>query len=121
LVYAAMIASACFRVMLERREDDANFVSPEWTTRYRRPLLSRLVSVLLVLSIVVVGLSFRSSKSRSIRITSVVAATAVISAAAGGVLFVLSDFQNSPNSAQMGGSFIVAYAFYFIELYLTKS
>jgi hypothetical protein len=76
-------------------------------------------ALLVVLSLVVVGLSFKS-KTRSLLILSIVAAAAVISAAVGGLLFVLSAFQNNANSAQMAGSFIGAYAFYFIELYFTK-
>lgn len=75
---------------------------------------------LVVLSIIVLALSFRSSKARSIRIASLLATAAIVSATIGGVLFVLSAFQNNANSAQMGGSFIGAYAFYFIELYYTK-
>jgi membrane associated rhomboid family serine protease len=75
--------------------------------------------LLVVLSLVVIGLSFKS-KPRSLRILSILAAAAVISAVIGGVLFVLSGFQNNANSAQMGGSFIGAYALYFLELYFTK-
>jgi hypothetical protein len=44
----------------------------------------------------------------------------IISAIIGGTLFVLSGFNNNGVSAQMGGSFIGAYAFFFIELYYTK-
>ena len=40
-----------------------------------------------------------------------------VSAIIGGVLFVLFGFSSGGVSAQMGGSFIGAYAFYFIELY----
>ena len=76
-------------------------------------------AALVVVSLVIIGFSFRL-KSRSLRILSVLAAAAVVSAMVGGVLFVLSDFQNNANSAQMGGSFIGAYAFYFIELYYTR-
>jgi hypothetical protein len=77
--------------------------------------------LLVALSIAVVALSFRASHARSIRVLSVLALGAIISAAVGGTLFVLSGFQNNANSAQMGGSFIGAYAFYFMELYFTKS
>lgn len=75
---------------------------------------------LVILSVLVLALSFRASKARSVRIASFVAMAAVISAAIGGILFTYSSFQSSPNSAQMGGSFIGAYAFYFLELYYTK-
>lgn len=64
-------------------------------------------ALLVVLSLAVLGLSFKS-KDRSIRIVSILATAAVVSAMVGGVLFVLSGFQNNPNSAQMGGSFIGA-------------
>lgn len=57
--------------------------------------------LLVVLSLVVIGLSFKS-KLRSLRILSILAAAGVISAVIGGVLFVLSGFQNNANSAQMG-------------------
>jgi len=37
-------------------------------------------------------------------------------AALGGILFVLSGFPANPGSAKMGGGFIGAYAFCFLEL-----
>ena len=77
-------------------------------------------SLLVMLSIAVLVLSFRLSTARSIRICSILAMAAVISAAVGGVLFVFSGFLDDANSAQMGGSFIGAYAFYFLELYYAK-
>ena len=75
--------------------------------------------LLLILSIVVLALSMRS-RPNSVRICAILGLLAVASAAAGGILFVLSGFQDNGNSAQMGGSFIAAYAFYFIELYYAK-
>ena len=45
---------------------------------------------------------------------------AVLSAAAGGILFVLSGFQNDGFSAQMGGSFLSAYAAAFLTLYFAR-
>lgn len=78
-------------------------------------------ATLLILSILVLALSYRATRERSVRIVALVAMIAIISATVGGVLFVLSAFQNNANSAQMGGSFIGAYAFYFIELYLIKA
>jgi heme A synthase len=77
--------------------------------------------LLVVMSIAVLVLSFRASRARSIRVLSVLTLAAIISAAVGGTLFVLSGFQNNANSAQMGGSFIGAYVFYFLELYFTKT
>lgn len=77
-------------------------------------------ALLVVLSVAVLVLSFRSSGAKSIRACAVLATAAVVSAALGGTLFVLSGFLNSANSAQMGGSFIGAYAFYFLELFYAK-
>jgi hypothetical protein len=44
----------------------------------------------------------------------------VVVAGVGGLFFVLSGFTNNGKSAQMGGSFIGAYAFYFMELHYAK-
>jgi hypothetical protein len=76
--------------------------------------------LLFFLSIAVLGLSFVWSKARSVRILAVLGIFAVFSAALGGYLFTLSGFSNGGNSAQMGGSFIGAYAAYFIMLYYAK-
>jgi hypothetical protein len=76
--------------------------------------------VLVAFSIVILALSFTISKSKNVRIFAILGFGSVISAAIGGTLFVLSSFQNNANSAQMGGSFIGAYAFYFLILYFTK-
>lgn len=74
---------------------------------------------LVALSLIVFVLSLRT-KAKSFQISSILALATVISAAVGGVLFVFSGFQDNGNSAQMSGSFIAAYALYFIELYFTK-
>lgn len=74
-------------------------------------------TALLACSVVVLGLSIRQ---RVGRLFAILGMGAVISAAIGGILFVLSGYQNNANSAQMGGSFIGAYAFYFLTLYATK-
>jgi hypothetical protein len=76
--------------------------------------------LLLILSLVTIGLSFKWSGKRSVRITSILGALAIISAVIGGLTFLLSGFTAAGSSAQMGGSFIGAYAFYFMELYFTK-
>ena len=84
------------------------------------PLYHGLEGLLLgILSIIVLALSIGSRK-RSIILCAVIALVSIFSAMAGGTLFVLSDFQNNAFSAQMGGSFIGAYAFYFMELYFSK-
>jgi hypothetical protein len=44
----------------------------------------------------------------------------VLSAGYGGYQFVISGFGNGASSAQMGGSFIAAYASYSMTLYYTK-
>jgi hypothetical protein len=75
---------------------------------------------LIIFSAVLLGLSFKWSIKRSVRISAILAFFFMLSAALGGVLFVLSGLENGGNSAQMGGSFIAVYAFYFIELYFSK-
>jgi hypothetical protein len=75
--------------------------------------------LLVALSLVVLILSLRT-KAKSLQVSSILGLAAVASAAVGGTLVVLSGFQDNGNSAQMGGSFIGAYAIYFIELYFTK-
>lgn len=60
------------------------------------------------------------SKPRNVQVPSIFGLVMVVSAIIGGTLFVLSGFTNNGVSAQMGGSFIGAYAFYFIELYFAK-
>ncbi len=75
---------------------------------------------LVALAATVFALSFRWSKTRSTKVTSGLAFASVISAAVGGFLFVMSGYSNGGNSAQMGGSFIAAYALYFVALYFAK-
>ena len=74
----------------------------------------------MILAVTSLALSFKWSKRRSVRICTILGTIAVFSAAVGGFLFVLSGFANGGNSAQMGGSFIGAYAFYFMALYYAK-
>jgi hypothetical protein len=78
-------------------------------------------ALLTVLSVVVLALSFVWSKSRAVRVASLLGLFFIFSAAAGGIDFVLSGLSNGGNSAQMGGSFLGAYAFYFIALYYSRS
>ena len=75
-------------------------------------LILAFASVVLVFSI--------RAKPRSVQIPAILGLVMVVSAAIGGIFFVLSGFSIGGNSAQMGGCFIGAYAFYFIELYYTK-
>jgi hypothetical protein len=76
--------------------------------------------LLLILGIIVVIMTFKRTKSKGAKISSILGVLFILSAMMGGVLFVLSGFSNNAYSAQMGGSFIAAYAAYFIVLYYTK-
>lgn len=76
--------------------------------------------LLLILGIVVAKMTFKRTESKGARISSILGIWFIISAIMGGVLFVLSGFANNAYSAQMGGSFIAAYAAYFVVLYYTK-
>ena len=74
---------------------------------------------LLGLALVVLAFSLKA-KPRNVRVPAILGLVMIVSATIGGVLFVLSGFSNNGVSAQMGGSFIGAYAFYFVELYYAK-
>jgi heme A synthase len=76
---------------------------------------------LFALAIAAFVLSFVWSKSRGVRIASGLGALFVIFAALGGIEFVMSGFSNGGNSAQMDGSFIGSYAFFFIALYYSRA
>ena len=75
--------------------------------------------LLLAVSVLIVILSLRTGV-KSLSIPSILGLAAMASAVAGGLLFVFSGFTNNGFSSQMGGSFIGAYAFFFIELYFTR-
>jgi heme A synthase len=79
-----------------------------------------LGSVLAALAIVILFIAFRFNTSRGVRVCSVLGFLGILSAAYGGISFVLSGFQNNGSSAQMGGSFIGSYASYFLVLYFNK-
>jgi hypothetical protein len=76
--------------------------------------------VLVLISILIVAFAFRYRSNNGVRASAVIGMAAVISAAVGGILFVLSGFKNEGNSAQMAGSFIGAYASNFLVLYFAK-
>ena len=78
-----------------------------------------LAVAILATSIFIVILSFRA-KAKSLSVPSILGLAAVVSAVAGGLLFVFSGFTDNGYSAQMGGSFIGAYALFFVELYYTR-
>lgn len=75
--------------------------------------------LILISAIVVLAISLRHDL-RSVKIGALIGLITVVSAALGGYLFVLSGFSDGGSSMQMGGSFIGAYAFYFITLWYTK-
>jgi hypothetical protein len=75
---------------------------------------------LVILSITIAVLAFAWSRSRGVRAWALVGLVAVSSAALGGFLFLKSGFADGGSSMQMGGSFIVAFASYFLTLYYTK-
>lgn len=75
--------------------------------------------IILVLSIMVLMMSARTA-SRAARIMALVGFLSVVSAIVGGLLFVFSGFMDGGGSAQMGGSFIIAFASYFLVLYFSK-
>lgn len=76
--------------------------------------------LVVLLSIGIAASAFRRTKSRSVRIASILALVSVVVAALGGYLFVVSGFLDDGNSAQMGGSFLGAYAMNFLVLYYSK-
>jgi heme A synthase len=76
--------------------------------------------ILIVLSgigVLVVSLRY---KRRSVRLASALGLLFVLLAGLGGYLFVISGFSQPGSTMQMGGSFLGAYAFYFITLYYMK-
>jgi hypothetical protein len=76
--------------------------------------------LVVLLSVGIAVSAFRRTKSRSVRIVSLLALLSVAVAALGGYLFVLSGFLVNGYSAQMGGSFLGAYAMNFLVLYYSK-
>ena len=76
--------------------------------------------ILILLSAVgVLVVSLRYDR-RSVKVGALLGLVSVVVAGLGGYLFVLSGFSDGGNSMQMGGSFIAAYALYFITLWYTK-
>lgn len=79
-----------------------------------------LGTVLGLLAIAILFIVFRFNSNIGIRVFGVLGFLAVLSAAYGGISFVLSGFQDNGGSAQMGGSFVGAYACYFLVLFFNK-
>jgi hypothetical protein len=76
--------------------------------------------ILVIFTFIVLVFSFKWSNKKSVRICSILGILFTWSAAYAGLAFLLSGFSSGADSAQMGGSFIGAYAFYFLELYFAK-
>ena len=76
--------------------------------------------LILISSIGVLAVSLRYHR-RSVKIGAALGLIVTIIAGLGGYLFVLSGFSAGGNSMQMGGSYVGAFALYFITLYYTTS
>ncbi len=79
-----------------------------------------LGSSLALLALVTLGLSL-ASKVRSVQVFGALGFLSIVLAVAGGVLFVLSGFQADHYSLAMASNFLLAFTFYFLELYALKS
>ena len=80
-----------------------------------------LGALLLFFAIAILVVSFRSATRKSARICAIIGLIAIMSATYSGIAFVFSSFKDNGNSMQMAGSFIGAYASYFLVLYFNKT
>lgn len=78
-----------------------------------------LGSFLILLSGLTAILAVKSG-IRSVQVFGLLGLLSITFAAAGGVLFTLSGFQQDDYSLAMASNFILAFIFYFLELYLLK-
>ena len=78
-----------------------------------------LVGILTITSVLTISLSL-SSRIRSVQVFASLGFLSVLSAAAGGVLFTLSGFQEDHFSLAMTSDFVLAFIFYFLQLYFLK-
>lgn len=78
-----------------------------------------LGSLLALVSTFALILSLRS-KIRSVQLLGLLGFLAIVSAMAGGALFTLSGFREDHYSLAMASDFILAFIFYFLELYFLK-
>lgn len=76
--------------------------------------------LLVILGTITAVLAFKWSSKWSVRICAILGLGSLASAGVGGLLFILSGFSYGGYSSDMGGSFIGAYAFYFLTLYYAK-
>jgi hypothetical protein len=79
-----------------------------------------LGALLLFFAIAILVVVLKSKVNIGTQICGVIGLISILSAAYGGISFVFSGFQNNGNSMQMAGSFIGAYASYFLVLYFNK-
>ena len=79
-----------------------------------------LGALLLFFAIAILVVAFRGTARKGARICAIIGLIAIMSAAYGGIAFVFSGFKANGNSMQMAGSFIGAYASYFLVLYFNK-
>jgi hypothetical protein len=79
-----------------------------------------LAALLLIFAIAILVVAFRGVVGMGARICAIIGLIAILSAAYGGIAFVFSGFKSNGNSMQMGGSFIGAYASYFLVLFFNK-
>jgi hypothetical protein len=84
-------------------------------------LLLIFAIAILIFAIAILIVAFRGVVSTGARICAIIALIAILSAAYGGIAFVFSGFKDNGNSMQMAGSFIGAYASYFLVLYFNKT
>ncbi len=78
-----------------------------------------LGSSLAILSVLTLVLSWRSAR-RTVQIFGSLGFLSVALAATGGILFTLSGFQEDQYSLMMASNFLLAFTFYFLELYFLK-
>ncbi len=78
-----------------------------------------LGSLLILLSILTAILAV-GSKVRRVQIFGLLGFLSITFAATGGVLFTLSGFQQDNYSLMMASNFLLAFIFYFLELYFLK-
>ena len=75
--------------------------------------------LLLLLSLITMALSLLS-RVRGAQIWGTLAFLSILSAAYGGLGFVLSGFQNDNSSHNMASNLLLSFTFYFLELYVLK-
>ncbi len=75
--------------------------------------------LLVALSLVILVVSLLS-RMRAAQVFGVLGFLSIVSAAAGGLLFVLSGFQDDSNSHNMATNLLLSFTFYFLEVYVLK-